>query len=120
MNMDHKAYGAESCAYPRTGQLGGCIGGGQQSRMEMGNGSVGNGVGSSACRCAPCGENSWGLNDYPLAMVYAPCQAFRNLYDADTALTQGTLFAELYLPLGGYGSTEYGNTHCKRERGMHT
>ncbi len=112
MDMDHKAYGASVCAYPRTGQAGSCPG--AQSRMEMGNNA-----GGASCGCSPCGENSWGLNDYPLAMVYVPCQAFRNLYDTDTALGQGTLFAELYLPLGGYGSAEYGNTHCKHERGMH-
>ena len=111
MDMDHKALGGNACAYPRAGQLGSCGGGQQQSRMEMGN--------APSCGCSPCGEDSWGLNDYPLAMVYSPCQAFRNLYDADTALAQGTLFAELYLPLGGYGTTEYGNTHCKHERGMH-
>ena len=108
MDMDHKACGTPACAYPRMGG---------QSRMEMGNDSVGDGVGSSACRCAPCGEDSWGLNDYPLAMVYAPCQAFRNLYDTDTALTQGTLFSELYLPLGGYGTTEYQGTRCHHGKG---
>lgn len=112
MDMDHKAYGASACAYPRTGRSDSCPGG--QSRMEANNG-----VSAPSCSCSPCGEGSWGLNDYPLAMVYAPCQPFRNLYDADTALKQGTLFAELYLPLGGYGTAEYENTHCKHERGMH-
>ena len=109
MDMDHKAYGAPVCAYPHAGQATSRLGG--QGRMEASNGS--------ACGCSPCGEDSWGLNDYPLAMVYVPCQAFRNLYDTDTALGQGTLFAELDLPLGGYATTEYGNTHCKHERGMH-
>ncbi len=47
-----------------------------------------------------CGCNSWGLADYPLAMVYAPCQVFRSLYDPATALSRGTLFTELDLPLG--------------------
>ena len=48
-----------------------------------------------------CGEGSWGLTNHPLAMVYAPCQAFRALYDPDTALNRGTLFTELDLPFGG-------------------
>ncbi len=57
--------------------------------------------------CAPvcrgyegCGADSWGLPDRPLAMVYAPCQMFRALYDPATALSRGTLFTELDLPLG--------------------
>lgn len=55
----------------------------------------------SGCRgYEGCGEDSWGLNDYPLAMVYAPCQSFRALYDPNTALARGTLFTELDLPLG--------------------
>ena len=44
---------------------------------------------------------TWGLAEYPLAMVYAPLQVFRNLYDQDTALKKGTLFDELYLPFMG-------------------
>ena len=47
-----------------------------------------------------CGADSWGLSEYPLAMVYAPCQAFRGLYDPQNALSRGTLFSELDLPLG--------------------
>ncbi len=47
-----------------------------------------------------CGCNSLGLVDYPLAMVYAPCQHFRALYDPATALSRGTLFTELDLPFG--------------------
>ncbi len=46
-----------------------------------------------------CPEGSWGLCDHPLAMVYAPCQYFRGLYDPATALSRGTLFEELDLPL---------------------
>lgn len=48
-----------------------------------------------------CGEGSWGLGEHPLAMVYAPCQEFRALYDPATALNRGTLFTELDLPFGG-------------------
>ena len=34
-----------------------------------------------------------------LAMVYAPHQAFRELYDKEEALSRGTLFRELDKPL---------------------
>ncbi len=47
-----------------------------------------------------CGCNSFGISDYPLAMVYAPCQTFRALYDPATALSRGTLFCELDMPFG--------------------
>ena len=59
-----------------------------------------------ACRIRPapdpdcgCERDRWGLYEYPLAMVYAPLQAFRNLYDPETALRKGTLFSELDKPL---------------------
>ena len=35
-----------------------------------------------------------------LAMVYAPHQCFRLLYEPEKALMAGTLFEELYKPLG--------------------
>lgn len=45
---------------------------------------------------AECGICS----DMPaLAMVYAPIQKWRGLYDAESALTRGTLFSELDKPL---------------------
>ena len=47
------------------------------------------------------GDGSWGVEGYPLASVYAPLQSFDNLYDAETALKQGTVFAELDLPFMG-------------------
>lgn len=62
-----------------------------------------------------CGQRGWGLYEYPLAMVYAPRQAFRCLYDPETALQKGTLFSELDLPLesvtrrGGCGCQSRGN-----------
>ena len=43
--------------------------------------------------------HGWGLNDYPLAMVYSPYQSWRELYTLDVALAKGTLFSELDLPL---------------------
>lgn len=65
-----------------------------------------------------CGEGSWGLNEYPLAMVYAPCQSFRGLYDPATALHRGTLFTELDLPLGCERGTftVSGRCGCRAER----
>ena len=42
---------------------------------------------------------SWGLENYPLAMVYSPYQEWRETYTPDVALCRGTLFAELDLPL---------------------
>lgn len=64
-----------------------------------------------------CGEGSWGLTGHPLAMVYAPCQAFRALYDPMTALNRGTLFTELDLPLGGTeGSFTTIGCSCSTER----
>ena len=45
--------------------------------------------------------NGWGLYEYPLAMVYAPYQSFRNIYKCGEALERGTLFSELDLPLEG-------------------
>jgi len=43
-------------------------------------------------------HTTWGLSNHPLAMVYAPLQAFSGLYDEDTALSRGTLFSALDLP----------------------
>ncbi len=47
------------------------------------------------------GRHSWGLENYPLASVYAPLQTFRALYDRDAALKTGTIFSELDLPFMG-------------------
>ena len=42
--------------------------------------------------------------EYPmLAMVYAPCQSWRKIYDKETALVKGTIFGELDKPFMGYG-----------------
>lgn len=54
--------------------------------------------------CNPEGDergNGWGLYEYPLVMVYAPYQTFRNVYKCHEALEHGTLFSELYLPFEG-------------------
>lgn len=58
----------------------------------------------SDCSCARKKEsckNGWGLEGYPLAMVYSPLQSFDGLYDIDSALKQGTLFKELDLDFRG-------------------
>ena len=57
--------------------------------------------GNGKCNTATPTRGSWGLKDYPLALVYAPLQVFRNLYDRETALQKGTLFSELDLPFMG-------------------
>lgn len=71
-----------------------------RSRMEA---DREDGCGCQQSRCVGyegCGPDSMGLCEHPLAMVYAPCQYYRALYDPATALGRGTLFTELDLPLG--------------------
>lgn len=58
-------------------------------------------VDSSNGKCSCEEKRGWGLADYPLAMVYSPIQQFRDIYDMDTALAQGTVFKELDLPFMG-------------------
>ena len=43
-------------------------------------------------------------DEVPLAYVYAPTQKFCMLYSAEQALKHGTLFENLYKPLGVYGN----------------
>lgn len=53
-----------------------------------------------------CGDRSgsrWGLEGYPLAMVYAPLQNFTELYDPEKGLARGTIFSQLDLPLMSEG-----------------
>ncbi len=63
----------------------------------------------NGCSCEGNNDRSWGLAGYPLASVFAPLQNFDNLYDAETALKQGTLFAELDLPFSGTRIQKGGN-----------
>ena len=58
----------------------------------------------SDCSRGSCG--GWGIEARPLAMVYSPCQAWRDAYPPDVALSRGTLFSELDLPFEG--------SKCKR------
>ena len=57
--------------------------------------------GAPSCDLPKCDDKGFGLDGYPLASVYAPLQSFENLYDAETALKQGTIFSELDLPFMG-------------------
>ena len=55
----------------------------------------------NGCTCEDKGDMGWGLVGYPVGSVYAPLQAFDELYDVPTALHQGTIFAQLDLPFMG-------------------
>ena len=63
-------------------------------------------------------HNTWGLNDHPLAMVYSPLQKWRNIYDNETALMNGTIFEELYLPF--MGSWNNGSGGCSENDGCNS
>ena len=65
--------------------------------------------------CSSCEDNKdsgggWGLGGFPLASVYAPLQVFEELYDAETALSKGTIFKQLDLPF--MGMTVKGGNCC--------
>lgn len=57
-------------------------------------------------------------NDKPLAMVYAVKQGWKNIYDPEIALVNGTIFEELDKPFEMSGCNR--NTGCRGngERGM--
>lgn len=60
-----------------------------------------------------CGERcSWGLEKYPLAMVYVPLQSFDKVYDLEKAFDAGTLFEELDLPFMGESVYNSGKGGC--------
>lgn len=84
----------------------GMLGGGYPSC----DGSVGSGVGNGKPSCGD-GECPSCVSAPSLAMVYAPRQCWRNLLDMQSALDQGTLFAELVLPFEG-GSRKTGREGC--------
>ena len=68
---------------------------------EMLRQMIGDGCGKPSCPLGHKKREGWGLEGYPLAMVYAPIQCFAELYDIDTALMQGTVFSQLDLPFMG-------------------
>ncbi len=80
----------------------GSMGGGYPSC----DGSVGDGVSNNKPTHGD-GECQSCVSVPSLAMVYAPRQCWRNLLDLQSALDQGTLFAELVLPFEG-GSRKMG------------
>ena len=59
---------------------------------------------NGGCTNHTCGGDGGMLDDALLAYVYAPNQKFRMLYSAQDALSHGTLFEELYKPMGVYGN----------------
>ena len=73
-------------------------GAGDAERMPDLRGDLGQSC-PSGCSRGACG--GWGVESRPLAMVYSPCQAWRDAYPPDVALSRGTLFSELDLPFEG-------------------
>ena len=49
-----------------------------------------------------CGGDA--LGGLPLAYSYVPIQSWRKIYSPDVALTRGTLFEELDMPMEVYGN----------------
>ena len=68
------------------GSMGGCAQGSHGGASGIGGGS-------------PAGYGSMGGASGRLAMAYVPMQCWRMLYSPDYALTRGSLFEELDLPL---------------------
>ena len=49
-----------------------------------------------------CPIDKWkAIDNFPVAMAYVPWQYWENVYEADKALQQGTLFPELDKPFLG-------------------
>jgi|GEM_PF-2441940 len=65
---------------------------GTMHRMHTVGEAMDNGGGFSAQ------NNKNAVKGVSLAMVYAPYQIWRNILDADTALSKGSVFAELIKP----------------------
>ncbi len=64
---------------------------------QEGNGPLCDGsMGHGGMAGGNCQKEPWAPS---LAMVYAPRQCWRNLLDPQSALSEGSLFAELILPL---------------------
>ena len=93
---------SEGCS-ENNGNVGGAT---DTNRPGCGNGCGNNG---SSGDLAPdmngsCGGRGDCLDGMAVAYVYAPDQKFRLLYSASDALSHGTLFEELYKPMGVYGN----------------
>ncbi len=64
-----------------------------------------------------CQHRGWGLHGYPLSMVYAPMQEFRDLYEPCVGFRRGTIFRELDLPLEAVADGRVtGGCGCRPER----
>ncbi len=49
-----------------------------------------------------CQSDSWkSIDNFPVAMAYVPWQYWGNVYEADKAFRQGTIFPELDKPFLG-------------------
>ena len=83
-----------------------------EPRRDNGRGGCGcrgglgiNNEGGPDVRCCNSRNNLHELVGFPLAMVYSPVQAWRCVYDINTALDRGTLFKELDKPLEAVETT---------------
>lgn len=63
---------------------------------------------NAPCSCKQPNGSPCGLATVSLAMAYVPCQCFQKLYDADIALSRGTIFQELDKPFIGEEAVCYG------------
>lgn len=61
------------------------------------------------CVCNPKISGDYPLDMLPLAMSYTPIQKWENLYDPETGLDRGTIFACLDLPFTGKEVNSRGN-----------
>ncbi len=84
-----------------------------QERMPHRHADNDCGCGEKAQTETRCTGTPWGVYDRPIAIVYAPVQAFDRIYDLDTALMKGTVFEELDLPFvcGDYKKGTGGGCH---------
>lgn len=115
--MEQKAYGGRTLGDISPAEFARLEGGGTGHVTPPSIPQIDHNENGCSCGCVhdecPCG-GGWGLCHYPLAMVYAPCQAFHSVYDVETALTRGTLFAELDLPFEAAGGCDHDSRRvCK-------
>ena len=80
--------------------------GGQPARDLPVQESVGCGCGGgNGATLLPLDLTDVKLGDLPIAMAYVPPQKWRDIFEPDAALREGTLFKELALPFtAGQGS----------------
>ncbi len=107
MEKNEKGY-SEYNFTGRGSTSGGCRNSSGGSGCGCGNGCAGgSGGGASGGNAAGGGcmpDADFGGAQRQLAMVYSPYQCWHKLYTPDEALKHGTLFEELYKPLGECGN----------------